>query len=81
MFDLQQKTSDNMLKTPNVDFTCHEEGPSNNEIQVSSPEGSGNSHFPSKISQGEKHIITSFSWVSAHVVTSKLDGIKNPLDA
>ncbi|KAL6145313.1 hypothetical protein ACLB2K_056001 [Fragaria x ananassa] len=50
MFDLQQKTSDNMSKTPNVDFTCHEDGPSNNEIQVSSPEGSGNSHFPSKIS-------------------------------
>ncbi|KAL6141504.1 hypothetical protein ACLB2K_059792 [Fragaria x ananassa] len=50
MFDLQQKSSDNMSKTPNVDFTCHEEGPSNNEIQVSSPEGSGNSQFPSKIS-------------------------------
>ncbi|XP_062006438.1 myb family transcription factor PHL5 isoform X1 [Rosa rugosa] len=47
MFDQQQKTSDSMLKTPNVDFTCHENGPSDNEIQVSSPEGSGNSHFPS----------------------------------
>lgn len=50
MFDQQQKSSTSSLKTPNVDITCHEDGPSNNDIQVSSPEGSGNTHFPSKIS-------------------------------
>ncbi|XP_050383245.1 myb family transcription factor PHL5 isoform X2 [Argentina anserina] len=50
MFDLQQKTSDSLLKTSNLDFRCHEVGPSNNEVQVSSTEGSGSSHCPSKIS-------------------------------
>ncbi|XP_034225257.1 myb family transcription factor PHL5-like [Prunus dulcis] len=52
MFDLQQKTSNDLFKTQNLDITCHEDAPSDclNAIQVSSPEDSGNSNFPSKIS-------------------------------
>ncbi|XP_021830659.1 myb family transcription factor PHL5 isoform X1 [Prunus avium] len=52
MFDLQQKTSNDLFKTQNLDITCHEDAPSDslNAIQVSSPEDSGNTNFPSKIS-------------------------------
>lgn len=50
MFDLQQQTSSNPLKTQNSDVTCHEAAPSNSlddTDQLSTPEGSS---FPSKIS-------------------------------
>ncbi|VVA41791.1 Hypothetical predicted protein, partial [Prunus dulcis] len=52
MFDLQQKISNDLFKTQNLDITCHEDAPSDslNAIQVLSPEDSGNSNFPSKIS-------------------------------
>lgn len=52
MFDLQQQTSSNLLKTQNGDVTCQEAAPSNSKDdtdQVSTPEGSGNTSFPSKI--------------------------------
>ncbi|VVA41790.1 PREDICTED: myb, partial [Prunus dulcis] len=47
MFDLQQKTSNNLLKTQNLDIPCNEDGPSNSlcDTQVSASEGSGNTQL------------------------------------
>ncbi|CAL9025991.1 unnamed protein product, partial [Prunus brigantina] len=49
MFDLQQKTSNNLLKTQNLDCwtPCNEDGPSNSlcDTQVSASEGSGNTQL------------------------------------
>ncbi|KAM0993173.1 hypothetical protein TB2_008694 [Malus domestica] len=50
MFNLQQQTTSNPLKTQNSDVTCHEAAPSNsldNTDQLSTPEGSS---FPSRTS-------------------------------
>ena len=50
MFDLQQQTSSNLLKTQNADVICHEAAPSNSlddTDRVSTSEGSGNTSFHS----------------------------------
>ncbi|KAM1197273.1 hypothetical protein ACFX2I_008889 [Malus domestica] len=50
MFNLQQQTTSNLLKTQNSDVTCHEAAPSSspdNTDQLSTPEGSS---FPSRTS-------------------------------